>query len=207
MSGNSDKSSSARERIITSAAAQFSAYGFVGASMREIAREANLEPASMYYYFNSKEDLLLAVEEEAFRRVTEGVRADLKGLTDPWDRLEAACGAHLESVLANREYMDVTSRELPHTRSPKSRERFRKLRSDYERVFRDLIDDLPLDPSVDRRYFRLALLGAMAWSLVWYRPDREDSPREIGTKILRVLRQGETARTGAPVRAVNGATT
>ena len=186
----------ARERILNEAAKHFSRYGFVGASTRDIAKAAGMKAGSLYYHFDSKETLLLEVEREAFRRVEKRVSAALEGVCDPWDRLTAACGAHLEAVLQNREYIDVTSRELPNTRSRKTRRTFRALRRDYEQIFRDLIDRLPLDADVDRTIFRLTLLGALAWSLVWYRPSGPDAPEETAEKIVALLRYGATASAG-----------
>ncbi len=52
------------------------------------------------------------------------------------------------------------------------------MRDDYERVFVDLVADLPLRPGVDRRSLRLMLLGALNWSQTWYRPGRDDPARD-----------------------------
>lgn len=63
------------------------------------------------------------------------------------------------------------------------------LRDEYEKIFADLIDDLPLRPKVDKRYLRLTLIGALSWSLFWYKKDR-DTPASIAKQILVMLRTG-----------------
>jgi len=58
------KGMQARERIISVAETLFNKQGFDGSSMRDIAAAASMQPASMYYHFSSKEELLWAVWEK-----------------------------------------------------------------------------------------------------------------------------------------------
>jgi len=55
---------SARRRILDAAAREFSASGFDGARVDEIARKAGVNKALIYYYFKSKEELLAVLFEE-----------------------------------------------------------------------------------------------------------------------------------------------
>lgn len=56
----------ARERIVTSARAEFAARGFDKASIRGIARAAHVDPALVHHYFGSKEQVFEAAVENAF---------------------------------------------------------------------------------------------------------------------------------------------
>ena len=56
-----------------------------------------------------------------------------------------------------------------------------------EHTFRELIDALPLRPGVSRKYLRLAMIGAMAWSLVWYSSGK-DGVDEIAKQIVNLFR-------------------
>ena len=47
-----------RDEILAVAAKLFAAEGFDGATMRRIGKEAGIQPASLYYHFATKEDLL-----------------------------------------------------------------------------------------------------------------------------------------------------
>src|SRR4051812_30185372 len=58
------KGESAKQRIIEVAETLFSKHGFEAASMRDIAAAANMQPASMYYHFPSKDAILWAVWEK-----------------------------------------------------------------------------------------------------------------------------------------------
>ncbi|ODS97669.1 MAG: hypothetical protein ABS56_08760 [Lautropia sp. SCN 69-89] len=63
------------------------------------------------------------------------------------------------------------------------------LRDEYEQIFASLIDELPLRRGVDRHRFRLTLIGALSWSLYWYKPDG-DPPERIAKQMLKMLREG-----------------
>lgn len=53
-----------RRDILMAAGKLFRAKGFAGTSLREIGEEAGLRKASLYYYFKSKDDILLTMIEE-----------------------------------------------------------------------------------------------------------------------------------------------
>jgi len=63
-SGDAAASGDPRADIIAAAARLFRAKGFAGASVREIAAEAGLRKASLYYYFPSKEEIVYAMVED-----------------------------------------------------------------------------------------------------------------------------------------------
>jgi len=62
-SGDAAASGDPRADIIAAAARLFRAKGIAGASVREIAAEAGLRKASLYYYFPSKEEIVYAMVE------------------------------------------------------------------------------------------------------------------------------------------------
>ena len=58
------KKSDSRNQILNVAEEHFSAKGFDGARVKEIARDAKVNKALIYYYFESKEDILDALFEK-----------------------------------------------------------------------------------------------------------------------------------------------
>ena len=57
-------SGDSRRDILMAAGKVFRAKGFAGASLREIGEEAGLRKASLYYYFKSKDDILVTMIED-----------------------------------------------------------------------------------------------------------------------------------------------
>jgi AcrR family transcriptional regulator len=173
--------------ILDAAARLFRARGFEGTSVRDIVRGVDMLPGSLYYHFATKEDLLAAVYAEGVRRISARVRTAIGQLADPWERLEAACVAHLESILQDDDYAQVVIRVRPGDAAVAG-PRLVALRDDYEALFTRLIQELRLPRGTDRRTLRLMLIGALNWSQTWYRPGR-DSPKTIARRFVALLQQ------------------
>jgi AcrR family transcriptional regulator len=176
-----------RQRLLDAAARQFCRRGYSVASMRDIAGEAGMLAGSAYYHFRSKEELLVAVHEEGIRRITGAVEGALRGLSDPWTRLEAAAAAHLEALLDGGDYAQVVIRDLPRD-AEAVRARLIGLRDAYEDIFRRLIAELPLPAGIDRGLLRLMLLGTLNWSPRWYRAGGVP-PTRLAQHFIAMLRR------------------
>ncbi|MBT6095065.1 MAG: TetR/AcrR family transcriptional regulator, partial [Rhodospirillaceae bacterium] len=175
-----------RPQLLDAAARNFREQGYAAASMRDIAAGAGMKAGSMYYYFASKADLLIAVHEEGIRRISAAVDEAVVSGSDPWSRLRAAMSAHLSVLLDGGDYAQVVIRELP-LHEYAVRERLVPLRDEYEARFAQLFDDLPLVDGASRRHLRLLVLGALNWSQTWYRPGG-DTPTEIAGAFLDLLK-------------------
>lgn len=172
--------------VLDAAATLFSKNGYEGASMRDIAAASGMLAGSIYCHFSSKEDIFLSVQREGIRQLTEAVNAAIDGISDPWERLDSACAAHAKVLLDESDFAAV----LLHVAPSKNRavwDQLAALRDEYEQVFRQLVDDLMLPAGTNRKYLRLAILGALNWSHNWYRPGRDD-PAEIARGMIRLFR-------------------
>lgn len=155
--------------------------------MRAIAAEAEMQTASIYYHFESKDDLLAAVHEVGMATITAAVEEAIAAVEPGWDRLLAACRAHLSTLLEENEFFKAVMRPLPRDFS--GRDRVLVLRDRHERIFTDIIADLDLPPQTDRHHLRLMLLGAMNWSFTWYRPGGA-TPGRLADEFVDFLRTG-----------------
>ena len=59
-------------------------------TVQDVADEAGQSLRTLYQYFESKDDLLLAVFEETMRTYAQLIERAIAGLTDPLDRLAGA---------------------------------------------------------------------------------------------------------------------
>jgi len=178
-----------REALLEAAAKRFLAHGFAAASMRDIAADADMQPGSIYYHYPSKADLLVAVHEEGLRRITEATTAalDRADVASPWDRLQAACIAHLSVLLEGGDFFQALMRNVPRKSDP-TRKHVTQMRDRYEAIFTQLIEDLVLPEGIDRQDLRLMLLGAMNWSFSWYRSGGR-SPADMAKAFVELLRK------------------
>jgi len=175
-----------RTMILDEAARLFSTRGYESTSMRDIAAAVGMLPGSIYYHFPSKDDILAAIYTIGIDQILAAQEAALAAHADPWDRLEAACAAHLDTLLGSEGYVAAIIGDWP-SEAAQTRSHLIGERDRYEAIFRDLIKDLPDLRKQDRRVFRLMLLGALNWTLTWYRPGRQ-TPSQIAREMVGVLR-------------------
>ncbi|MCM2251629.1 MAG: TetR/AcrR family transcriptional regulator [Ramlibacter sp.] len=177
-------------QVLDAAARLFRTRGFEGTSVRDIARAVGMLPGSLYCHFETKESLLVAVYVKGVRQISDAVRLAVDRQADPWDRLEAACVAHLEAILHDDDYAQVVVRVRPSD-VPAADRNLIELRNQYESLFEGLVGELPLARGTDRRVLRLMLIGALNGSQTWYRPNGRLNPRAIARRFIALLRQGQ----------------
>jgi AcrR family transcriptional regulator len=179
-----------RAKLLAVSARLFAKGGFEATSMRDIAGKAGMLAGSMYYHFPSKNDLIAAVYAAGVAEIGAAVDAAIAlsrtRSQAPWSRLEAACAAHLESLLADSAHAAVMTADL-HRLDPRLRRRLVAMRDGYEQRFVELIAALPLAAGIDRSLWRLQLLGSLNWTPTWYRR-RGKSPAAIARSIVANLR-------------------
>lgn len=178
--------------VLDAAARLFAEKGYVATSMRDIAQACGMLPGSLYYHFAAKEDLLVAVYERGVDELLANVRAALKKESEPWARLQAACTAHLETVLRRSDYAQVLIRVLPED-VPPAASRLGNLRDMYEKEFAALVSALPLASGADRKTLRLMLIGALNWSRFWFVQTGRETPRSLARKFVCFLKDAQHA--------------
>ncbi|MDQ2735263.1 MAG: TetR/AcrR family transcriptional regulator, partial [Pseudomonadota bacterium] len=107
------KSDATRQRILDSAARVLSRDGFAGAKLSDIAAEARLKVATLYYYYDSREALVEAVMVTGSEHVRQHSLAALAELPDscaPLERLCVAVESHLRFVLEISNYTQAVIR-------------------------------------------------------------------------------------------------
>jgi AcrR family transcriptional regulator len=188
-----------RQQILEAAARQFSAFGFQGANMRDVAAEAGVLAGSIYYHFPSKEALFVAVHAAAVDMMTEAVRVAIEGFVDPWQRLEEAAAAHCQALNGTNAFMGVIAPIFPPI-AAEVRAQLTAQRDSYESMFSALIEGIKIPYSVDAKIFRLHLLGALNGTKFWYHPGRYQ-PAEIGRQLVRMLRGSSNSAINTDVRS------
>lgn len=178
--------------ILAVAARLFREHSVDAVSLRDIAVHSHVPLGSIYYHYQTKEELFAAVYEEGIRRLSRAISEVIADVTDPWERLEKACATHLVHLCGGDDFTAVSiPTKLPEL-SVGVRNRVRQLNDGYERNFRGLIDSLSIADGVSRGLLRLQLLGALNWTSVWYQPNKL-SPQEIARQLVRSMRHGIAA--------------
>lgn len=176
MTGEHSKSDLSRMRILDAAAQSFRRKGYAGTTLNDIARAADLQAGSLFYYFASKDELLEEVLDIGIRRVHEAVEESqqrLPGDAPHRERLRAAIEAHFETLLKHGDYTSANIRIFGQAPDD-VRRRHLRLRDAYAALWRRLLTKAQkagaLRDDVDLGLVRMLLLGALNWSVEWYRP-------------------------------------
>ena len=186
----SPRSDNRLSTLLDAAARLFAEKGYVATSMRDIAQDCGMLPGSLYYHFAAKEDLLVAVYERGVQELLANVRIAIAKESEPWSRLQAACTAHLQTVLRRSDYAQVLIRVLPNDVAPAA-QRLAELRDEYEDQFAALVGALPLADGADRKALRLMLIGALNWSRFWFTSPGRDTPRSLARKFVGFLKEAQ----------------
>jgi AcrR family transcriptional regulator len=192
-----------RHTILRSAARLFRDRGFADTGMRDIAAAADLSAANLYHYFDSKNDLLFYCHDRALDRMLAAAAAARNASPSAPERLRLVLTRHLQTLLD--EIDGATAHLQIDSLPPSLREALVRKRDRYERALRRIISEgvtrgelVDLDPAVVVR----AMLGAMNWTVTWFRPDGPQPAAAVGEIISRFLVRGIAMRTPAVKRSL-----
>jgi AcrR family transcriptional regulator len=160
-------------RILDSACRIFAEKGYHNASVRDVAAATGVSPAGLYYYFQSKEELLHLIMETSLASLIQRVEEELAEVKDPAVRLRTILRAHLDQFKNNGKEMRVLVREWAAL-SGGFGERIRSLMRRYVRILMDTLRELAPDKNLQQlRAATFGLFGMLTWVDQWYRPDRD----------------------------------
>jgi AcrR family transcriptional regulator len=171
------------EEILTAAAKTFAEKGYVATSLQDIASAVGLLKGSIYYYIESKEDLL-------FELVQRGVEAHLPILQEDATTAAAAAPVRLRAFI--RGWMALTRTERIWSRV--AEQEFRRLRparlrqviaerDKFSALVKSIVEqgikDGDFDPQTDPSVATNALFALMATTGNWFKPSGRLSYGEI----------------------------
>jgi TetR/AcrR family transcriptional regulator len=100
-----------QKRILDAAELSFAKGGLEGASTEAIARRAGVSKTMLFYYFNSKEELYLAVLKRLFESVIDSDRAARIETMAPREGLHALVTDYVSIHFERPSYAELTMRE------------------------------------------------------------------------------------------------
>ncbi len=103
------KSEETRTRILDAALALFGERGFERSTMREIAQSAGMALGAAYYYFDSKEGIVLAFYERAQAEMSPGIAESLDRAKSLETRLRAVIERKFDYFAPNRRLLGALS--------------------------------------------------------------------------------------------------
>lgn len=181
------KSEVTRARILDVALDLFRRQGFEETTMRGIAAAAEVSLGSAYYYFQSKEDLVMAFYERAIEAMIPKMEAALAGRSDFEEKVEALLAVKFEYFEPNRTFLGAL---LRHSADPRDRlspfsEATRHIRERDQAYFARMIGesrDVRVPAELAPHLPKLLWLYQMGLILYWI---YDRSPGQRQTRMLR----------------------
>ncbi len=187
---------SRREQILQIASRLFREKTYHGTSLEDIAEAVGMPKGGIYYWFNSKEDLLANIVMDAQAIIDKWLEEIASANLPPKERLKAIIRAH---VKFNVEYQEATTLFLSERNVVSALWKEELIKS---RKQRDELLIRTLEEAVQTGVYRPQDLGLTVRAIVgmcnalvfWYRASGPHSPEEIADYFFQLLQDGLAVR-------------
>lgn len=193
--------------ILQAAAECFMEQGYHATSIDDVARRLRATKGRIYYHYASKIDLFFAVHREGMRRLFEAVEPAAALPGDGLAVLTAMLRAHALAMMDNLTFETVVAQGVQMHRfgatTPAQRQELDELiasRDRFEGLFRTAAQRARDDGTLGRLDVPVAvktMLGALQWTVIWYRPEADDGPdgrSRLAERMVATLVEGLRAR-------------
>jgi AcrR family transcriptional regulator len=172
--------------IREAAAALIARYGYEAMSMRRLATQVGVQPAALYRYFPTKEDLLFTLMREHMQRLTASWQAARPASADHVALLAAFVDHHIRFHVARRHATHVSNMEL-RSLSRDNLTKVLRLRTAYEKELRAILREGAESGAFlveDAGLAAMAIIQMITGVIVWFRPDERLSVEEVAETYL-----------------------
>ena len=170
--GNGEKFRKRESEVVDAAIKVFFRKGYAAASIQDVADEVGVLKGSLYYYIDSKEDLLSRIFDESHQQASEIIE-ELSALdVTPLERVRLFVERYVTWYLKNFERTTLYFNEWRHLTGER-RKRVVDQRLAYDQFVRDMIvaaqERGEIAPEVSPKYASFLIHGAANSVSNWYR--------------------------------------
>ncbi len=178
--------------IYTKAAEIFHEQGFDATSMSNIAAAVDLTKAGLYYYIESKEDLLYAIMNYAMERLESTVIEPSRAIADPQQRIECIIASHARLLTEGNKAITILTDEIEGLK-PKHRKQILDRKRVYMEFVRDTLEALRAEGKlrdVNSTVATFSLFGMLLWLPRWFHPGGRLTNEQIISEITSIATGG-----------------
>ncbi len=181
-----------RENILAAAVQLFAEYGYHAAPLRDIARIAGIQAASIYHHFPNKQALLIEIMVTYMQRLNNGLEHILRVYDDPQQRLQEAIAHHIRLHTMHKAEFFIIDTEI-RALEGENKAAILSLRDTYERLLQTLLRD-----GMERGIFRQSDAKVASYAIIamctevaaWFRPDGRLSVQQVIQLYRQLITQG-----------------
>ena len=183
---------SAREKILLAAVQLFAEYGYHAAPLRDIARIAGIQAASIYYHYTSKQALLIEIMETYMQRLNANLERILREQNEPQQRLRAAIANHIRLHTSYKSEFFIIDTEI-RALEGENRTHIIALRDRYEYLLQEMLRD-----GMEQGIFRQSEVKVSSYAIIamctevatWFRPNGRLSVQQVIDIYTQMITQG-----------------
>lgn len=180
------------QEICDTAAEIFFKNGYNATSLNQIADELGITKAGLYYYVESKQDLLYQIITLGLNSVEREVLNPARKITDAEERLRFIIKNHSRLSAGENHAVIIISHE-DNELSFQQREEILTRRREYFDFIRATLDDLQIENKlrkVDATAATFTILGMIIWLSRWFSPRGKMSLEEVCEEVCEMALQG-----------------
>jgi AcrR family transcriptional regulator len=197
------------KKIVEVSSELMSEKGYKGASLDQIADIVGIHKSTLFHYFKSKEQLLMAVLEISTEEVIRDLEAIIKSKNfSPEEKLRLGIVNHLQSQLKYYDSVNVYHSEIRFL-SGRNKQKFLKRREHYGLCFVRLIEQIIKSNTkkfahfreLDSRIVAFGILGMCNWAAKWFRESGPLKSKDVADIFYSMLIQhghGTRNKPGSP---------
>lgn len=188
----SQKSHDRAREIYLSAAQIFAQKGFDATSLADVAEALNITKAALYYYVESKQELLFQIMSLGLDRIEEEVMHPAREIKDAEARLEHLILNFARLVAGGNASVALVSDEL-RALTLTQRETIVERRRTFLEIARETLIELKTDGKLNDLEITTAtftLYGMILWIPRWFKSEGAISKEQICREITRMALRG-----------------
>src|SRR5947209_10696989 len=183
---------SVHENVRSAAVQLFAEYGYHAAPLRDIARIAGIQAASIYYHYVNKEALLVEIMQTHMRQLNANLERILREQRDPEKRLYAAIENHIRLHTTYKAEFFIIDTEI-RALEGENRDNILALRDDYDKLLQSLLQD-----GMQQGVFRFSDVKVVSYAVIamctevatWFKPSGRLTVQQVIDLYTQMIMQG-----------------
>ncbi|MDA8280405.1 MAG: TetR/AcrR family transcriptional regulator [Actinomycetota bacterium] len=185
-----------QQEILDAAAEIFREKGYEATSTQDIADAVGLLKGSLYYYIDSKEDLLAAIIDDAYTGALQALEQAKATPGNALQKIRSIIESYVDYFIANQVKMAVLFRDF-RSLSDERQQIIAGERDQYLDEVRSLLRQGQAEglvaPDLDPKLASIGITGMVNSLSQWYHPSGPSTPAEISEAFARLVVAGVSA--------------
>ncbi|GAE26968.1 transcriptional regulator [Halalkalibacter wakoensis JCM 9140] len=182
-----------KEKLIKISISLFGQNGFTETSIQDIVEALGVTKGTFYYYFKSKEELLMEIHLRYIEDLLKGQNEIVSKESTQEQKLFEMVYMLMQHIEGHGQSARVFFREMQHLNEAHLEDIFKKsdaFKDNMKKVIEDGIKKKEFRQDLHANIVTLAILGAVNWSYHWFNPLGELSDHAVSKIYIDLMLNG-----------------